>query len=64
VTTVTTLGVPPLGPTSTPLVVRDQRADKPSGPVVTTATKVVFTISGWAQVHSPSEKYAWSPGAS
>lgn len=62
-TTLTLAGAPQLGATSTPLVIRDQRAHTPSGPVVTTATKVVFTISGWAQVHSPSEQICLEPGS-
>lgn len=42
------------GSSMIPLVAREQIAHFPSGPVTAAAVKVVFTISGWAQVYSPA----------
>lgn len=39
-----------------PFSVRDQIAVSPSGPVTVPMTKVVFALSGWAQVHSLSNR--------
>lgn len=39
-----------------PFSVRDQTAMSPSGPVTVQMTKVVFALSGWAQVHSLSNR--------
>ena len=48
---------------STPLAVKDEQAYAPSGPVVAPATKVVFTISGWAEVNSPRERIYLEAGS-
>lgn len=39
-----------------PFFVRDQVSLSPSGPVTVPMTKVVFALSGWAEVHSPSNR--------
>lgn len=35
-----------------PLLVRDETAHAPSGPMTVPLVKVVFAVSGWAQVHA------------
>lgn len=38
--------------TKRPILAREQTAHSPSGPVSVPRTKLVFTLSGWAEVHS------------
>ncbi len=44
------------GSQGVPLVVRDQIAHVPSGPIGVAAVKVVFMLSGWARVQSPASE--------
>lgn len=51
------------GPGMIPLSVREQTAYGDSGPVVVASVKVVFTISGWARVHSLVGEVFLEPGS-
>lgn len=37
-----------------PVLVRDQTAQVPSGPLRVAAVKVVFVLSGWGRLHTPT----------
>lgn len=50
-------------PDRIPLSVREQTAYGDSGPVVVASVKVVFTISGWARVHSLVGEVLLEPGS-
>lgn len=46
-----------------PLIVKDQTARSPSGPVRVPAVKVVFMLSGWARVQTQGDEALLEPGS-